>query len=129
MGIFSGYIRGIPMKMSDAEAEAIRVFYCLSTQESIVSTAREFGRSRGTITSIVDGKTHVGKPRGNMKGKRPEQLSVVGREKRAAIWEMLKDGPKDVNEIRAAIGSDPGKYLTEMRKLGKIDRRFVWCRR
>jgi len=112
--------------LPDATAEAIRIYRCLNRNESNRTTARAFGCSLNTVVNIINGKTHNGKPRGNLKGKRPGQISIVGRDKRQTILDILKSGHKDVNEIRDAIGSDPGAYLTEMRKAGKIERKFVW---
>jgi predicted transcriptional regulator len=53
-------------------------------------------------------------------------MRAIGRDKRKKITQMLKEGPKSIREIQAALGTDPSQYLTEMRKAGKIERKFVW---
>lgn len=115
------------MTLTDAEAEAIRVFYCLSTRESIGSTAEAFNVHRNSIKGIVSGRWHSGRKAGERKRMTP-RVSVVGREKRKAILEMISAGPKDSKEIESAIGSDPGKYLTELRDAGKIQLRYFWVK-
>lgn len=113
--------------LTDAEAEAVRVYHCLSTYSSYASTAREFGVHTNTIREIVKCNTHMGNMAGNRtRGPRPRAISVIGRQKRKTILDMLRIGPKDCNEIREAIGTDPQAYLTEMRKAGKIQLRYLW---
>lgn len=114
------------MALSDAEAEAIRIMACLCTDESQGSVARSFGCSRGAVRAIIQGRTHVGIHRGEYFGNSVHHMRAVGRDKRKKITQMLKDGPKSIREIQAALGTDPSQYLTEMRKAGKIERKFVW---
>lgn len=115
--------------LTDAEAEAIRIMACLCTQESKGSVAEAFGCSRSAIKDIVTGKTHNGSRRGGCKSRLVKSISPIGREKRKRIFEMLRSGPKEEREIRKALGTDPGAYLTELRKAGKIERKFVWVLR
>lgn len=123
---FLGDASEVRNMITNAEAEAIRIFYGLSTRQSAASTAREFGVHPNSVRAVMHGKTHAGKPRGCFRGKRPGQISIIGREKRIIILESLRSGPKEVGELRSAIGGSPDRYLTEMRKAGKIERKFVW---
>jgi len=116
------------MTLTDVEAEAIRVFYCLSTRESMRSTAETFGCHQNSVREIVHGRTHVGRQRGNRTpGPRPRFFMSVGREKRKTIFGLLQSGPKDINEIKHAIGgTNPSKYLTELREAGKVELKHMW---
>jgi hypothetical protein len=114
------------MKLTDADAEAIRVYYHLFECANVPKVASEFGCCNETVYNTINNKFHNGRKRGDTIT--PKCIPTpVGSEKRKKILRMLRSGAKEFNEIKEELGSDPTNYLTEMKRDGRITYKTVWC--
>lgn len=113
------------MRLTDAEAEAMRIYYHLYETSNVPKTAAMFGCCDNTVYNTIQNKFHNCRARGDtITSKRLP--TPKGAENRKRLLQILRSGPKEFQEIRTELGSDPHEYLTEMKKAGKIEYKTVW---
>jgi hypothetical protein len=113
------------MTLTDAEAEAMRIYYHLYETANVPKAAKLFGCCHETVYNTINNKFHNGRGRGDTIT--PRGLPTpTGEANRKKLLGLLRAGPKEFGEIHKVLGVNPTKYLTEMKKAGKIAYKTVW---
>ena len=107
------------MTFSDEQVATIRARRAAG--ESYAGIALDYGCHKNTIRRVAKDVPH-----GQIHYCIPGGFRAFGRDRRAAILAMLRQGPLTTGQIRDRLGGNPYHYLGDLHKKGIIESRTIW---